>query len=140
MPYAEFQCTIDDPPGYRNYWTAEHADDLPDAAIDAIVGAARDKPDGPVAAVHRRLGRRDGARRRRALPAGRARTRASSSTRSRCGRTPPTTSRRSPGRAGFRELMAPYRTGGAYLNFIGDEGGDRVRAAFGASATPGWRG
>ena len=32
---------------------------------------------------------------------------------------------------GFRELMAPYRTGGAYLNFLGDEGGDRVRAAFG---------
>jgi FAD/FMN-containing dehydrogenase len=28
--------------------------------------------------------------------------------------------------------MAPYRTGGSYLNFLGDEGGDRVRAAFGA--------
>ena len=33
---------------------------------------------------------------------------------------------------GFRELMAPYRAGGAYLNFLGDEGSDRVRAAFGA--------
>ena len=33
---------------------------------------------------------------------------------------------------GFRELMAPYRTGGAYLNFLGDEGGERVREAFGA--------
>ena len=28
--------------------------------------------------------------------------------------------------------MAPYRTGGSYLNFLGDEGGERVRAAFGA--------
>ena len=30
MPYADFQCALDDPPGYRNYWTAEQADDLPD--------------------------------------------------------------------------------------------------------------
>ena len=37
MPYADFQCALDDPPGYRNYWTAEQADDLPDALIDAIV-------------------------------------------------------------------------------------------------------
>ena len=28
--------------------------------------------------------------------------------------------------------MAPHRSGGAYLNFLGDEGGDRVREAFGA--------
>ena len=34
---------------------------------------------------------------------------------------------------GFRELMAPYATGSSYLNFLGDEGADRVRAAFGAS-------
>ena len=27
--------------------------------------------------------------------------------------------------------MAPWKTGGSYLNFQGDEGGDRVRAAFG---------
>jgi FAD/FMN-containing dehydrogenase len=32
----------------------------------------------------------------------------------------------------FRELMAPYRTGGSYLNFLGDEGAERVREAFGA--------
>ena len=27
--------------------------------------------------------------------------------------------------------MAPHRTGGGYLNFLGDEGTERVRAAFG---------
>jgi hypothetical protein len=27
----------------------------------------------------------------------------------------------------------PWATGGTYLNFIGDEGPDRVRAAFGSS-------
>jgi FAD/FMN-containing dehydrogenase len=32
----------------------------------------------------------------------------------------------------FYEAMKPWRFGGAYLNFIGDEGGGRVREAFGA--------
>ena len=30
MPYADFQCTIDDPPGLHNYWTADYHDDFPD--------------------------------------------------------------------------------------------------------------
>ena len=28
-------------------------------------------------------------------------------------------------------MLAPWRSGGVYLNFVGDEGEDRVRAAFG---------
>jgi hypothetical protein len=24
VPYAELQCMLDDPPGYRNYWSAEY--------------------------------------------------------------------------------------------------------------------
>ena len=31
----------------------------------------------------------------------------------------------------FRQDIAPYTNGGVWLNFIGDEGQDRVRAAFG---------
>ena len=31
----------------------------------------------------------------------------------------------------FRHDIAPYATGGVWLNFIGDEGQARVRAAFG---------
>ncbi len=34
MPYAEIQCAIDDPPGYRNYWSASHLASLPDEALD----------------------------------------------------------------------------------------------------------
>jgi FAD/FMN-containing dehydrogenase len=34
------------------------------------------------------------------------------------------------GRAG-RDVLAPWRSGGVYLNFVGDEGEDRIRAAFG---------
>lgn len=36
MPYAELQQAIDDPPGYRNYWSAEHLDELTDEGIDAF--------------------------------------------------------------------------------------------------------
>ena len=34
MPYAEIQCAIDDPPGFRNYWSASHLASLPDEALD----------------------------------------------------------------------------------------------------------
>lgn len=36
VPYAEFQCSIDDPPGYRNWWTAEYLHVVTDEAIDVI--------------------------------------------------------------------------------------------------------
>ena len=45
--YADFQCSVDDPPGYRNYWTAENVVDLPDEAIDKIVQRAAEFPAGP---------------------------------------------------------------------------------------------
>ena len=31
---------------------------------------------------------------------------------------------------GIRDAMKPFATGGVYLNFIGDEGEDRVRAGY----------
>jgi hypothetical protein len=36
MPYVDFQCAIDDPPGYRNYWSAEHLDALTPGAVERI--------------------------------------------------------------------------------------------------------
>ena len=42
MPYAEIQCAIDDPPGYRNYWSAEHLAELPDAALEIFCRRAHD--------------------------------------------------------------------------------------------------
>jgi len=40
MPYAQLQSMLDDPPGYRNYWSAEYLNELPDAAIDAYCNHA----------------------------------------------------------------------------------------------------
>jgi len=45
--YADFQCSVDDPPGYRNYWTAENLVDLTGEAIDRLVGRATELPAGP---------------------------------------------------------------------------------------------
>jgi FAD/FMN-containing dehydrogenase len=42
MPYAELQSAIDDPPGYRNYWSAEHLASAPDQVLDAFCRRARD--------------------------------------------------------------------------------------------------
>ena len=36
MPYADLQSSLDDPPGYRNYWSAEHLPALPDEAVAAF--------------------------------------------------------------------------------------------------------
>lgn len=33
----------------------------------------------------------------------------------------------------MREVLAPWATGATYLNFIGNEGQERVRAAFGSA-------
>lgn len=129
MPYADFQCMLDDPPGYRNWWTAEQLDDLTPEAIDAIVARSERIPAGPaqlfIAAWGGAVGDVD----------------ATGS---------PLAGRRSPfvvhplflwedaaddeamislGR-GYRDDLAPWATGAAYANFIGDEGAARGRAGF----------
>ena len=128
IPYVELQSMIDDPPGKRNWWTAEYLDELPDAALDAIVAYSEQMPlsftqmlmvpwGGEVARrADSPLSKRDarwvlhpfcvweGAKRDQ--------------------------EHISWGRAG-REALAPWKSGGVYLNFVGDEGEDRIRAAFG---------
>lgn len=42
MPYAEIQCAIDDPPGFRNYWSAEHLREFPDEALEVFCSRAED--------------------------------------------------------------------------------------------------
>jgi FAD/FMN-containing dehydrogenase len=130
MPYAEFQCSIDDPPGMRNYWTAEYVAELPDEALDRIAARGEDKPvpfgqvfcvawggqvprvpEGHSAMVgreakfivHPLVLWEDPADDKAAMAWGR----------------------------GFRDDMAEFSTGKAYINFMGEEGKDRVRAAFG---------
>ena len=131
MPYADFNCMIDDPPGMRNYWTADYHDDFPDGALDVFVQAGSERPSplsqqlllpwgGAVAAVDED-----------ATPMTKRSAQwithpfavwedlADDDANIRWARQ-------------FRQDIARYATGGVYLNFIGDEGEERVRAAFGA--------
>jgi FAD/FMN-containing dehydrogenase len=130
MPYADFQCMLDEPPGNHNYWSAEYLDALPDEAIDVFVkyGFERQSP------LSQQI----------LLPWGGAVARVDEAA------TPMTnrevawithpyavwerggdSDRNIEWARSFRRDIAHYANGGVYLNFIGDEGEDRVRAAFG---------
>ena len=133
MPYADFQCMIDDPPGFRNYWTSEHLADLPDAAIDAIATRSEAMPPGAsqlfmvswggaVARVGKDaspLSARDA--RFVVHPFGMWQDPADDAANIAWAR-------------GFRDDLAAYSTGAVYLNFVGDEGEARVRAGYGAGS------
>jgi FAD/FMN-containing dehydrogenase len=130
MPYAELQCMLDDPPGFRNYWSAEYLDALPDAAIDVFSSKA-DSLIVPSPSQHV------------LFPGGGAVARETADW--------PVPWRHAPwcvhpfglwidpaddarGIAwvrGLREAMQPWATGATYLNFIGDEGEERIVAGLG---------
>jgi FAD/FMN-containing dehydrogenase len=127
--YADFQCSIDDPPGYRNYWTAENVDDLSDEAISALAGRFEQVPAGPSQLF--------------IVPWGGAVARVGADTSPLAGRgtkfvvhplmlwDEPDDDERmmALGRA-YRDDLRPHATGAAYLNFLGDEGDERLRAGF----------
>ena len=128
-PYVEFQSMFDDPPGYRNYWTAEQLPDLSPGAIEAIDDRSARMPAGASQVF--------------IVPWGGQVARATAADSPLSGREAgyvvhPLLLWEDPkddeymfelGR-GFRGDLAPYSTGEAYLNFIGDEGAERVRAGF----------
>jgi FAD/FMN-containing dehydrogenase len=130
MPYADFNSMLDDPPGYRNYWSAEYLREFPDEAIDAFCARA---PDMIVPSPSQHV----------LFPQGGAVARGGDGT--------PIPWRDAPwivhpfglwedpgdddrGRQWAKDIradMEPWATGAVYLNFIGDEGRDRLVAGFG---------
>jgi FAD/FMN-containing dehydrogenase len=130
MPYAELQCMLDDPPGFRNYWSAEYLDALPDDAIDVFCAKA-DSLIVPSPSQHV------------LFPGGGRVARETADW--------PVPWRHAPwcvhpfglwsdkadderGIAWVRGLLAamqPWASGVTYLNFIGDEGEDRIVAGLG---------
>ena len=130
MPYAEFQCMLDDPPGKNNYWSADYHNTFPDEAVDVFVKYGFE--------------RRSPFTQQILLPWGGAVAQVGDD-------ATPMTNRNvswithpfavwdddSDNAANiewarsFRRDIARFASGGIYLNFIGDEGEDRVRAAYG---------
>jgi FAD/FMN-containing dehydrogenase len=130
MPNAEMQCMLDDPPGYRNYWSAEYLDHLPDEAVDRFCARAQDMIV-PSPSQHALFAQGGAIGRGPAHypvpwrsapwcvhPFGLWEDAADDERGMRWART-------------VREDMRPWATGDVYLNFIGDEGADRVVAGFG---------
>jgi FAD/FMN-containing dehydrogenase len=130
VAYADFNSSLDDPPGNQNYWTAEYLDQLTDQAIEVVVRHAEAMPLGPsqsflapwggaVARVEpgaTPLANRDAAV--VAHPFG-------------VWSDPVDTPRNIAWARSFGADLRRFASGGVYLNFIGDEGEERVVAAFG---------
>jgi FAD/FMN-containing dehydrogenase len=130
MPYAELQSMLDDPPGYRNYWSAEYLNELPDAAIDAFCARA----EGiiiPSPTQHI------------IFPWGGAVSRGAAGSPMATREAPwvvhPLTMWEDPAddeRAiqwtrDVRADVQPWATGATYLNFVGDEGEERIVSGYG---------
>ena len=136
MPYTAFQAMVDPfaPPGMLNYQRGIHLSGLPDEAIDAYVdlgteiaqvsspttqailfrhgGAVSQTADDATAAGHR-----DAAYMAHPIAAW---------------QDPAQTELHLDWVRRFSDAMAPFTTGGVYLNFEPDEGQERVRAGYGA--------
>ena len=131
MPYADFQCMIDDPPGFRNYWTSEHLADLPDAAIEAIATRSEAMPAGASQLFMVSWG---GAVARVGQDASPLSARDARFVVHPFGmwQDPADDEANIAWTRAFRDDLAAFSTGAVYLNFVGDEGEARVRAGYGA--------
>ena len=131
MPYRAFQAIVDpfSPVGWRNYHRGEHLRELPDEAIDAFVsaapvglnpmtqsiifrhgGAVSQVPKHSTAATHR-----DATFMYHPIA---------------CWQDPADDHKHIEWVRRTSEALEPFATGGVYLNFMGDEGPERLRAGF----------
>jgi FAD/FMN-containing dehydrogenase len=134
VAYADWQCAIDDPPGCRNWWTAEYLHVVSDEAIDVIHAHSLMVPTPtpsmsfivPWGGAVARVGEDDTPMTQRdaswvvhpyASVEGEHEVEGAVAW-----------------ARGFREEIRRYASGGLYLNYVAeDEGESGVRAAFGES-------
>ncbi|MGH2830990.1 MAG: FAD-binding oxidoreductase [Actinomycetota bacterium] len=130
VAYADFNCSLDDPPGKQNYWTAEYFDGLPDEAIEVVARHSESMALGPSQSF--------------LIPWGGAVARVDPGATPLANRSaqlvvhpfalwddPAQSARHVAWARGFGADIRRFSNGGVYLNFVGDEGEDRVVAAFG---------
>jgi FAD/FMN-containing dehydrogenase len=134
MPYADVQCMIDDPPGMRNYWSAEYLTGAPDDFVDAFCARADALPvptgtqhvlfplGGAIAEGPREFPVPYRDAQWVVHPFG-------------IWEDPADDERCVQWVRDVRTEVQPWSTGAVYLNFIGDEGADRVVAGVGTENT-----
>ena len=130
MAYADFQCMIDDPPGFRQYWSGDYHDSFPDDAVDVFAKYGSDRPSLMTQQLLAPWGGAVGAVAEDATPLAHRSARWVTHPFATWERAEETEANIAWVRA-FREDIARYTNGGVYLNFIGAEGQDRIRAAYG---------
>jgi FAD/FMN-containing dehydrogenase len=130
MPYATFQQMIDDPPGMRNYWSADYHDDFDDDALDVFIRYGRNRESPYTQQILLPWGGAVADRGDSDTPLANRSVRWITHPFAVWDDAAGDDANIAWARA-FRRDMAKHTTGGIYLNFIGDEGQDRIRAAYG---------
>lgn len=131
MPYTEFQKMGGNFPGSQNYWTADFLNELPEEAIDAYAALAL-TPVSPQSAVILVPGGGAPSRIDEEATAFGMRT-APWNVHYICGWLNPADNAANTARVKqIAAVLKPWSTGRVYLNYIGNEGQERVDAAFGA--------
>jgi Berberine and berberine like len=132
MPYVELQSMLDSgaPPGLHNFWKSSHLKILSDEAIEVLASYSEDVTS-PLSQVHlqhlggavRRVGENDMAfGGRDALCVLNIVTK---------WEDPLKSDKHIQWTRDFELAMRPFSTGGVYVNFLGEEGEARVKAAYG---------
>ena len=132
MPYPALQGMLDEgaPPGVRNYFRSGYAADLSDGLIDTVLEHGARMPS-PMSQIHihqmggavARVGEDDTAfSHRRAAYAYNVVS---------IWTDPSEDALQIGANADLAAALQPFSTGGVYVNFLGDEGSARVRAAYG---------
>jgi FAD/FMN-containing dehydrogenase len=133
MPYVELQSMFDSgaPPGLQNFWKSSYLTSLSDEAIEIFAGYS-ESVTSPLSQVHlqhlegavRRVGENDMAFSHRDAS---------------CvlnivskWENPMESEEHIQWTRDFEVAMRPFSTGGVYVNFLGEEGEDRVKAAYGS--------
>ncbi|KJY26120.1 MULTISPECIES: FAD-binding oxidoreductase [Streptomyces] len=131
IPYAELQCMLDDPPGLRNYWSAEYLTGAPDAFVDVFCARAATMPvpTGTQHVVWPQGGAIAAAKEDYPVPYRDAPWAVHPFG---MWEDPADDERVIQWVRDVRADVQPWATGAVYLNFTGDEGADRVVAGLGA--------
>jgi FAD/FMN-containing dehydrogenase len=132
MPYVAVQQLIDagNPPGMQNYWSGDFFESLPDEAVDVLVELAT-APVSPLTSIILTPGRGAIARVPDEATAFGTRDAAFQAHYLGMWADPADGERNIAAIRTLATAMKPWTTGTAYLNFLGDEGQERIEAGFG---------
>lgn len=130
--YVGLQDALTDPPGYCHYWSADYHDTFPDEAVDVLVRWAENRTSKLTQQVLFAWGGAISDVGEQETPMAHRRTSWVTHPFA-VWENPSDSERHIEWARGFRRDMGRHTNGGVYLNFIGDEGQSRVKAAYGES-------